>query len=125
MRIQRFEELISWQKAKNLYVELDGIFRNEKDYFFKDQVLRATLSISNNIAEGFDRKSDNELRQFLVIARGSCAEVRSMMYVAEAVGKINTEESVRYINDTDEISRLITGFIKKLVTNDKRLETYT
>lgn len=123
MRIQKFEDLISWQKGKLLFVELNKCFYNEKDYFFKDQLLRAALSVSNNIAEGFDRKSDKELTQFLIIARGSCAEVRSMIYIAQAVNKLNLEQKQYFIDLTDEISRLLTGFVQKLATSDKRLGT--
>ena len=122
MRIQKFEDLISWQKRKLLFVELHTWFSSEKDYF-KDQLFRAALSISNNIAEGFDRKSDRELAQFFIIARGSCAEVRSMIYIAEAVNKLNQEQKLYFIELTDEISRLLTGFVQKLATSDKRLGT--
>ena len=122
MRIQKFEDLISWQKRKLLFVELHTWFSSEKDYF-KDQLFRAALSISNNIAEGFDRKSDRELAQFFIIARGSCAEVRSMIYIAEAVNKLNQEQKLYFIELTDEISRLLTGFVQKLAISDKRLGT--
>lgn len=123
MRIQKFEDLLSWKKGKLLYIEINKCFINEKDYFFKDQILRAALSVTNNIAEGFDRRSDKELCQFLVIARGSAAEVKSMVHIAVSVGKISNEQADIFIALTDEIARLLTGLMKTLMTSDKRLET--
>lgn len=91
-----------------LYDEL----RELKDYGFKDQILRASVSVMNNIAEGFDRGSKRELKQFLVIARGSIAEVRSMLILAKELKYI--DEGEEYIQISKEISRLLTGFIKSL-----------
>ncbi len=119
MRIQNFEDVISWQKGRMLYVELAKDFRASKDYAFQDQLFRAALSITNNIAEGFDRGSDKELRQFLIIARGSCAEVRSMLHIALSDGKINKVRHQELADLTTQISKLLTGFIKKLATGDR------
>lgn len=123
MRIQNFEDVVSWQKGKELYLELVKDFNDSKDYSFKDQLFRATLSITNNIAEGFDRGSDRELRQFLIIARGSCTEVRSMIHIAHANNVISGERHKELTNITIQISKLLTGFIQKLATSDKRQET--
>lgn len=123
MRIQNFEDVIAWQKAKILYLELAKEFKNSRDFTFKDQLLRVALSVSNNIAEGFDRGSDRELRQFLIISRGSCAEVRSMLHVALDEGRFAVERHKELTELSITISKLLTGFIKKLATGDKRLET--
>lgn len=123
MRIQSFEDVISWQKGKELYIDLYKDFSKSTDFTFRDQVLRACLSITNNIAEGFDRSSDKELRQFLVIARGSCAEVRSMLHISLACGVISRQRHEELVSLTISISRLLTGFIKKLETGDKRPAT--
>lgn len=72
MKIERFEEIIAWQKAKVLAVELYFLFTEHKDFGFKDQIQRASVSIMNNIAEGFERKSNNEFKQYLYKAKGSC-----------------------------------------------------
>jgi four helix bundle protein len=82
MKIERFEDIISWQRAKNLTVEIYKTFENQKDFSFKSQIQRASLSIMNNIAEGFERKSNKEFKQFLFIAKGSAGEVRSMLHMA-------------------------------------------
>ncbi|MDZ7744477.1 MAG: four helix bundle protein [Candidatus Saccharibacteria bacterium] len=123
MRIRNFEDVIAWQKGEELYIGLSKELKYERDLSFKDQIMRACLSITNNIAEGFDRSSDKELRQFLVIARGSCAEVRSMLHIALAANKIHQNEYKQFTGISIEISKLLTGFIGKLATSDKRRET--
>ena len=82
MAIQKFEDIIAWQKAQDFSVIIYSVFGLSKDFGFKDQISRAAISISNNIAEGFDRSSDADFNRFLYIALGSCSEVRSMLYLA-------------------------------------------
>lgn len=123
MRIQNFENVIAWQKGQQLYIELKKDFSQSRDYSFNDQLFRAALSITNNIAEGFDRGSDKEFRQFLIISRGSCAEVRSMLHIASTDKKISHSRYKELIVITTDISKLLTGFIKSLTTDDKRLTT--
>src|SRR4030043_671338 len=91
-RIEKFEDLIAWQKAreltKNIYkVTKQGDFF--KDFGLRDQIRRASVSIMSNIAEGFERGGRSEFHQFLVIAKGSCAELRSQLYVSLDVGHID------------------------------------
>ena len=82
MKFDRFEEIIAWQKSKDLCKEIYLLFENSKDYSFKDQIQRATVSIMNNIAEEYERRTNNEFKHFLYIAKGSCGEVRSMLALA-------------------------------------------
>ncbi len=82
MKIQKFEEIIAWQKAQELAVRIYRKFSELEDKTFKSQICRAAISISNNIAEGFDRKSDKEFSYFLYIGLGSNSEVKSMVYLA-------------------------------------------
>ena len=114
MKIRKFEDIIAWQKARVLVIQLRASFKDNKDFSFKDQLFRASLSIMNNIAEGFDRGTDKELKHFLVIARGSTAEVRSMLVVALDFDYLPSDKQHDLIALTEEISRLLTGFIKKL-----------
>ena len=76
MKIQRFEDIISWQKAKELSVSIYKILKSDTDFGFRNQIEKASVSVMNNIAEGFERQTNNEFRQFLYIAKGSCGEVR-------------------------------------------------
>jgi len=82
MTYQRFEDLPVWQEAARLYEFADDLLENAPPrmrHSFRDQFERAVLSISNNVAEGFERGTTNELLQFIYIARGSAGEVRSML----------------------------------------------
>lgn len=114
MVIKKFEEIISWQKAKELNLIIYSLFRNCKDFSFRDQIQRASVSIMNNIAEGFERGGNKEFRNFLFIAKGSSAEVRSMLYLALDLGYIKKEEFVKAYGLSIDISNLLSGFIKTL-----------
>lgn len=116
MTIKTFEEIIAWQKAKLLYGNVAKEMEVCKMYSYKDQLLRATLSISNNIAEGFDRGTNKELQHFLAISRGSAAEVRSMILIGRDHGYITNHEECLIL--AKDISKLLTGFIKSLNTHD-------
>lgn len=114
MTIEKFEDIISWQKGKELTVLAYQLIKNSRDYSYKDQILRAALSICNNIAEGFERRSNKEFKQFLFIAKGSCAEVRSMLHVGLDLGYIAQSDFQIAYNLSLEISKLISGLIKTL-----------
>jgi len=84
-RVERFEDLIAWQKARELTKRIYEVTRQgdfAKDFGLKDQIQRAAVSIMSNIAEGFERGGRAEFHQFLSTAKASCAEVRSQLYVA-------------------------------------------
>jgi four helix bundle protein len=114
MKIEQFEDIMAWQKAKELTIKLYQIFETSKDFGFRDQILRASLSIMNNIAEGFERRSDKELRHFLYISKGSCAEVRSMLLLSVDLDKISSTQANSLIDLNLEISKLLSGFIKSI-----------
>jgi len=82
MQFNRFEDIIAWEKAKELTNNIYKIFKNNRNYSFKDQIQRATISIMNNISEGYEKMNNKEFRNFLSIAKGSVGEVRSMLYIA-------------------------------------------
>ncbi|MDX9845611.1 MAG: four helix bundle protein [Tenuifilaceae bacterium] len=117
MKIERFEEIIAWQKAQDLAVEIYSSFNKIKDYGFKDQICRAVVSGSNNIAEGFDRNTDADFTRFLYISVASCSEVRSMLYLAERLKYIDTKNRDKLINYCLEVSKITKGFIKSLRKN--------
>ena len=114
MKIDRFEEIIAWQKAKDLTLRLYLLFKDNRDFAFRDQICRASLSIMNNIAEGFERNSDKEFKHFLFIAKGSSGEVRSMIYLAADLKYIDTITFNELLESSTEISRLLSGLIKTL-----------
>ena len=91
-KISRFEDLVAWQKARELTREIYRVTntgRFGKDFALRDQIRRASVSVLSNLAEGFDRASRSEFHQFLVIAKGSCAEVRSQLYIAVDAGYLS------------------------------------
>ena len=114
MKIEKFEDVIAWQKAEDLAILVYKVFKSSKDFSFKNQVERAVVSIMNNIAEGFERRSDKELINFLYIAKGSCGEVRSMLHLGRKLGYINDVEFSNLNNVSLEISRILSGFIKSI-----------
>ncbi|KKQ61461.1 MAG: S23 ribosomal protein [Parcubacteria group bacterium GW2011_GWE2_38_18] len=114
MKIEKFEDIISWQKSKEQTLAIYKLFKDNKDFSFNNQIQRATLSISNNIAEGFERSSNKEFKYFLYIAKGSCAEVRSMLYIALELNYITQKDFDNINFSANEISRLISGLIKTL-----------
>ena len=114
MKITRFEEIIAWQKALTFAVMVYMAFNEIKDYAFRDQIQRSAVSVLNNIAEGFERRTDREFRQFLFIAKGSCAEVRSMLYLAEALKYIKPGECQHLMESNKEISMILSGLVKSL-----------
>lgn len=114
MVIQRFEDIIAWQKAQDLAVIIYSTFKTVNDFSFKDQICRAVVSISNNIAEGFERNSDADFSRFLYIAISSASETRSMLYLAHKLGHINTDKRDDLLAKANEVSMIIRGLIKSL-----------
>jgi len=114
MAIERFEDIVAWQKAKTLTTTTYKLFASSRDYGFKDQIQRASVSIMNNIAEGFERKSNKEFKQFLFIAKGSCGETRSMLHLGAELGYIDKTQSEELITESVEISKILSGLIKRL-----------
>ena len=114
MKIKNFEDILSWQKSQELALKIYKVFKDNRDYSFKDQIKRAVVSISNNIAEGFERNSNKELVRFLYIARGSCGEVRSKIYLARNLNYLSESEFKEIYQELIVISKLIFGFIRIL-----------
>ncbi len=115
--IQKFEDLICWKKARELVKFIYDIstYQNfERDRGLQDQIRRAAVSVMSNIAEGFDRGTRQEFLNYLFIAKGSCGEVRCQIYVAYDVGYIDMSTFRNGIGLSDETSRLLYSFIRKL-----------
>lgn len=112
--MKKFEDLKVWKKAQSFYLDISREFENNKNFFFKDQILKAALSISNNLAEGYERMSDKEFRYFLFVSKGSCGEVRSMLYLSSDLGYIEHNIANELIEKTNEISKMLGGLIKKM-----------
>ncbi len=127
--IRRFEEIIAWQRAKELVKEVYGICGDGKfnrDFDLKDQICRAAVASRSNIAEGFGRRSEKDFAHFLDIARGSALEVQSLLYVARDVDYISDADFERlYIlaEDTTSLIAGFTGYLRKRSTPNAALRT--
>ncbi len=120
MRYKRFEEMEVWQLSRQLVNEIYIHTREGKisrDFGFLDQIRRAVISVMNNAAEGFERKSNKEFIQFLYISKSSCGEVRSMLYLALDLGYFEETTFKKLLKQTETISRSLSGLIKYLSTH--------
>ena len=122
-KIQKFEDIVAWQKARELTREVyahskTGAFA--KDFGLKDQIQRASVSIMGNVAEGYDRGGDKEFIQFFSVSKGSCGEVKSHLYVALDQQYINSMQFNQLYNSADEVGRLLAGFMAYLKQSDLR-----
>ncbi len=112
--IQRFEDLICWQKARELTKQVYAVFERCRDFGFKDQIQRASVSVMSNVAEGFERGTKQELLNYLYIAKGSAGEVRAQLYVALDANYLNIE-MFKYLNGlATDCSRLLQSFATKV-----------
>jgi len=115
--IKNFEELTSWQKARELagfVYELTRQNKFSRDFGLRDQIQRAASSVMHNIAEGFESGSDPEFVRFLKMARRSAGEVQSQLYLALDVGYITDEERQKAHILATEVKRLINGMMTYL-----------
>ena len=118
--VQKFEDLICWQKARELTKHIYATFKDCKDFGFKDQIQRAAVSVLSNIAEGFERGTQDELLNYLFIAKGSAGEVRAQLYVALDAGYLNAE-TFKLLNAlAAECSKLVHNFVISIKASDQR-----
>ncbi len=116
--ILRFEELKAWQMARELTKRIYSATSRpafKRDYRFCGQIQAAALSVGSNIAEGFERGSRKEFVRFLMIAKGSCAEVRSQLYSALDVGHLDNETFTSLIGYAEEVGKVIGGLRQSIL----------
>lgn len=116
MKSQRFEDLEVWQKACQLCLKIFKAFRECKDYGLRDQITRSSLSIPSNIAEGYERDSNKEFIRFLYIAKGSCGELRTQIYISIEIGFLEKQQGGNFIEEAKEISYMLNSLIQKRKT---------
>ena len=109
-----FENLDVWKAGCRLAVDVYSELQKSNDYGLRDQIQRSAVSISSNIAEGSERKSKKEFVQFLYIAKGSCAELRTQLHIAARIGVISEDCTSRLIGETKRISAMLNGLISNL-----------
>lgn len=117
-KINSFEEIISWQKARELNREFYMITNENvlfsRDFGLRDQMRRSSISISSNIAEGFERETTKEFIRFLYIAKASAGEFKSQLYLALDINYLTNDSFELLVSKITDISKLISGLIKYL-----------
>jgi four helix bundle protein len=117
--ISRCSDLLVWQKGRELVSMIYSTTHNfpaHEQFGLTSQMNRAAVSIPSNIAEGFGRNSDKEFKQFLNIARGSCAELQTQLLLAKDLKYINDKSFSKIDTDLTELHKMLNAFIKKLST---------
>ena len=113
--ITKFTDLIAWQESHKLVLNiylLTKKFPKDEMFALTNQMRRAVVSISSNIAEGFSRYSKLEKRQFYAIARGSLTEIENQLLIARDIQYISQEEYDNVENQTIIVGKLITSLLK-------------
>ena len=117
-KVKTFEDLWIWQQArilvKDIYADFGTGTFGAQDFGFRNQIQKAGISIMNNIAEGFERKSDVEFARFLEISKGSCAEVRSMYYPAEDLNYVTEQVASHRREKSKQLSAGISSLASHL-----------
>jgi four helix bundle protein len=128
-KIEHFEDLIAWQKARVLVADVYRLTNQKpfsQDFGLRDQIRRAAVSISSNIAEGFERWRRKEFSQFPSVAKASSAELRTQLYIAHDVGYIDEPTVRTMLENAEEVARIIARLRTSLSsssTKDQGLRT--
>jgi four helix bundle protein len=109
-----FEDLEVWKRSARLAVKTYDVLGDCRDYGLKDQMTRAAVSIASNIAEGAERDSRSEFIRFLHIAKGSSAELRTQVYIAQRIGVLSASDASTLVAELKEISSMLHGLITSL-----------
>ena len=120
--IERFEDLVAWQQGRALCREIYLVTEQQpfaRDFPLRDQIRKSAISIPSNVAEGFERFRPGEFHQFLSIAKGSTAELRTQLYIASDVGHIGEETRTNLILQAEKTARII-GALRRSVEAQKQ-----
>ena len=106
MAFQSFEDLEVWKRGCALAVYVYEALSDSRDYGLRDQMQRASVSIPSNIAEGYER-TDKDFIRFLMIAKGSAAELRTQAYIARKTNLITPDQMNHIVDETKQLSRML------------------
>ena len=109
---KRFEDLEIWKEGMEVCKEIYVLLKDCKDYGLKDQMQRSSVSIPSNIAEGYERNGLKEKQQFMFIAKASCGELRTQLYLANHLKYIDSEKGNNLINRVAKLSIMIYNYIQ-------------
>ena len=122
-KVKSFEELNCWKESRVFNQSVYKITSNEyfnRDFDFRRQLRRASISVSSNIAEGFERNTDKEFIYFLYVSKGSAGELRSQLYLAFDLKYINKNEFKELHEQITKVSKMLSGLIKYLENSNKK-----
>ena len=110
--MEALEKLEVWQRSCRLAISIYEALNPSNEFAFKDQITRSALSVASNIAEGYERSSPKQFAQYLRIAKGSCGELRTQLYIGKEAGFIAPSDADPLIAEAIEISKMVYGLIK-------------
>lgn len=110
----KFEDLLVWKRSARLSAEIYQAFSHSRDFGFKDQITRSSLSVASNIAEGYERYSYKDRVKFLSYAKGSCAELRTQIYIGMEIGHIERTQGQRWAAETRALIKMLYSLMKTL-----------
>lgn len=110
--MQTFEQLAVWRRAARLSSDIYKGLKKLRDWGFRDQITRASLSIPSNIAEGYERETNKDFLKFLHYAKGSAGELRTQIYIGIAIGYIDKTTGRHWLNEAKQISKMLAALIK-------------
>jgi len=116
MTVKRVEEFVVWQESRVVAREVYKMTANFKDWNLKDQMRRAAVSMAANIAEGYEKQSDDEFARYLYISKGSSGELRTLLIIARDVGHLSEVETEKLIKQ----AAIISGRLSRLITYLKK-----
>ena len=116
MAYSSFEDLEVWKRGCRIAVKIYEILKDCRDFGLKDQMTRAAISIASNIAEGAERNSRPDFNRFIHIAKGSAAELRTQIYIAQQIGLMDETISKKMVAELKELSAMLQSLSKSLKT---------
>lgn len=116
-KVETFEDLEVWKEGMRLSIQIYKLLKDCRDYGFKDQIQRAAVSIPSNISEGFERQRNKEFIQYLYIAKGSCGEVRTQLFIAKELEYISNRHFKELFEKAKQLSSMLGAYIKTRKAN--------
>lgn len=120
MKIEKFEDLIAWQKAKELTLKLYDACKNCKEYGLKDLLIKTNITIMNRIAEGFENRSNKAIKEAFIDAKWGTSQMRSMLYLLLELGCITQEEFKSFYDMTRHVTKMLMAFVKSINVAEKK-----
>jgi len=122
MKIEKFEDLIAWQKAKEFTLKIYDSCKNCKEYGIKDMITKTWITIMNQIAEGFEKRNNKAIKEAFLSAKWGTSQMRSMLYLLLELGCITQEEFKQFYDTTRHITKMLMAFVKGINAAEKKRE---